>query len=73
MVDFACIDAKLIVELDGGQHSEQGLYDGQRTKELERAGFIVLRFWNNDVLTNSEGVIEEILRMLRPIDSTPSP
>ncbi|MGE4251802.1 MAG: endonuclease domain-containing protein [Parvibaculaceae bacterium] len=73
IVDFACIDAKLIVELDGGQHSEQGYHDEQRTRALERAGFVVLRFWNSDVLANSEGVIEEILRMLRPTDSSPSP
>jgi very-short-patch-repair endonuclease len=73
IADFACIDGKLIVELDGGQHSEREEYDDRRTRELEKAGFVVLRFWNNDVLTNSEGVIEEILRMLRPTDTTPSP
>jgi len=72
IADFVCIDAKLIVELDGGQHSEQRQYDDQRTRELEKAGF-VLRFWNTDVLTDSEGVIEEILRMLRPTGNTPSP
>ena len=73
VVDFVCIDAKLIIELDGGQHSEQSQYDENRTRDLEKAGFVVLRFWNNDVLTNSEGVIEEILRMLHPTDNTPSP
>ncbi len=73
IVDFVCIDAKLIIELDGGQHSEQGDYDEQRTRKLEKDGFVVLRFWNNDVLTNSEGVIEEILRMLHPTDTSPSP
>jgi very-short-patch-repair endonuclease len=69
IADFVCIDAKLIIELDGGQHSEQRKYDEQGTRELEKAGFVVLRFWNNDVLTNSESVIEEILRMLHPTDS----
>lgn len=73
IVDFVCIDAKLIIELDGGQHSERREYDGQRTRELEKNGFVVLRFWNNDVLANCESVIEEILRMLRPTDGTPSP
>jgi very-short-patch-repair endonuclease len=73
IADFVCIDARLIVELDGGQHSEQRQYDENRTRDLEKAGFVVLRFWNNDVLTNSEGVIEEILRMLHPTDNTPSP
>lgn len=73
IADFVCIDAKLIIELDGGQHSEQRQYDEQRTRDLEQAGFAVLRFWNNDVLTNTESVIEEILRMLRPTDRSPSP
>ena len=73
IVDFACIEAKLIIELDGGQHSETRSYDEKRTKQLEENGFVVLRFWNNDVLTNSEGVVEEILRMLHPTDGSPSP
>jgi very-short-patch-repair endonuclease len=58
--DFVCWDAKLIVEIDGGQHGEQVEYDAQRTKVLEEAGFQVLRFWNNDVLTNIEGVMEKV-------------
>ena len=55
VADFACLEAKLIVEIDGGQHSEEA--DRQRTASLEARGFQVLRFWNNDVLTNLEGVL----------------
>jgi very-short-patch-repair endonuclease len=58
--DFVCWDAKMIIELDGGQHGEQREYDAQRTKILEDAGFQVLRFWNNDVMTNIEGVMEKV-------------
>jgi very-short-patch-repair endonuclease len=50
VVDFLCTEAKLIVELDGGQHGEQIAQDALRTKALEAAGYTVLRFWNNDVL-----------------------
>ncbi len=55
VVDFACLEAKLIVEVDGGQHSDQN--DARRTALLEASGFRVLRFWNYDVLTNREGIL----------------
>ena len=55
VVDFACLGAKLIVEVHGGQHSDQN--DAPRTALLEASGFRVLRFWNYDVLTNREGVL----------------
>ena len=55
VADFACLDAMLIVEIDGGQHSEAR--DAKRTAFLESKGFEILRFWNNDVLTNLDGVI----------------
>ena len=60
IVDFACPERKLIVELDGGQHAEQESYDSDRTKWLESQGYRVVRFWNNEVLTNLEGVKESI-------------
>jgi very-short-patch-repair endonuclease len=60
VADFLCAEAKLIVELDGGQHGEQIEQDAARTKALEAAGYTVLRFWNNDVLANTEGVLEMI-------------
>ncbi len=63
--DFVCMDARLIVELDGGQHSEQVEYDEARTKVLETYGFTVLRFWNSQVLTQPDGVAQSILHELR--------
>lgn len=61
IADFLCVDAKLVVELDGGQHSEQVAYDARRTAELKLQGFRVLRFWNSDVLRNRTGVCLTIL------------
>ena len=55
VADFACLEARLIVEIDGGQHGEEA--DRRRTADLQARGFQVLRFWNNDVLTNLEGVM----------------
>jgi very-short-patch-repair endonuclease len=60
VVDFLWVEAKLIVELDGGQHGQQTDKDAARTKALEAAGYQVIRFWNNDVLANTEGVLETI-------------
>ena len=56
IVDFVCLEKKLIIELDGSQHATQQEYDSQRTLELKKDGFKVLRFWNNEVLDNVEGV-----------------
>ena len=62
ILDFYCHQAKLAVELDGGQHNEPDVRqrDGHRDKALGRLGVTVLRFWNNDVLTNLTGVLETI-------------
>src|SRR4030067_2021099 len=62
IVDFACHDAGLIIELDGGQHgtASAARCDTQRTAWLATRGYRVLRFWNNDVLRNTEGVLELI-------------
>jgi very-short-patch-repair endonuclease len=65
IADFLSLDALLVIELDGGQHSTQADYDEKRTAWLQKHGFRVLRFWNNDVLTNTEGVLEAIQRFLR--------
>jgi very-short-patch-repair endonuclease len=62
IVDFACVQAKLIVELDGGQHSEER--DAGRTKALEAHGWRVMRCWNNDVIANLEGVLTAVLGVL---------
>ena len=60
IVDFCAPRRKLIIELDGGQHLEQEEYDLERTKFLELQGYKVIRFWNNDVLKNIDGIISEI-------------
>lgn len=66
IVDFACLEKRLVVELDGGQHSEQVGSDTARTAWLETQGFRVLRFWNNDVLSEIEAVKEAIKEALLP-------
>ncbi len=66
IVDYLCYEKRLIIELDGGQHQEQYDYDLQRTAELNRKGFRVLRFWNHDVFQNTEGVLEVIRATLSP-------
>jgi very-short-patch-repair endonuclease len=66
IVDFACLDAQVIVEVDGSQHLVALNRDPERTAELQARGFRVLRFWNNDVLEQTESVLEEIrLALLR--------
>ena len=60
IVDFACIEAKLIVEADGGQHGEQEIADAERTAFLNRLGYRVLRFWNHEILTDTEAVLARI-------------
>src|SRR4051794_2947389 len=60
VADFACPAAKLAIELDGGQHAEQQEADTNRTAALEQHGYRVIRFWNNDVLENLDGVLEII-------------
>jgi very-short-patch-repair endonuclease len=64
ITDFCCIKAKLVIELDGGQHLEQEEYNMQRTAFLESQGYRVLRFWNNDVMKNIEGVVSKIQEAL---------
>ena len=65
VVDFACFAVKLIVEVDGGQHAKNMDMDAFRTQWLEKEGFRVLRFWNNEVSENLESVIEVIRQALK--------
>lgn len=60
IVDFACIKAALVIEVDGGQHNSQQQYDQKRDGIIEGYGFTVLRFWNNEVLKNTNGVLTVI-------------
>ena len=65
IVDFVCLSRRLVIEADGGQHNEeQAAHDAARTTWLEARGYSVLRFWNNDILGNIEGVGDVIRRKL---------
>ena len=68
VADFASLDAKLIIELDGSQRASQEAADATRTRALEAQGFVVLRFWNADVFTNLDAVLATIHAMLKPDD-----
>jgi very-short-patch-repair endonuclease len=73
IVDFCCESARLIVELDGGQHGMPASKDAARTATLEAKGYLVLRFWNNDVLKNVDGVLESIVDTAQPSPPHPNP
>ena len=77
IADFMSLEKRLIIELDGGHHPDQAAYDSERTTWLQSQGFCVLRFWNNQVLQDIEGVKEAILKALEvsrcPPPSQPSP
>ena len=66
IVDFICREKKLVIEIDGGQHNEPDKikYDDERTYYIEAQGYRVIRFWNNDIDSNIEGVYLEILKAL---------
>ncbi|MDR2016783.1 MAG: endonuclease domain-containing protein [Burkholderiales bacterium] len=70
IVDFVAPNEKLVIELDGGQHQERMVHDQERTRYLERCGYRVLRFWNNECLSETEAVLERIRSALSP---TPLP
>lgn len=73
IADFVCVERKLVVELDGGQHSERTDYDQRRTRWLEQGGFRVLRFWNHQVFMELEGVLRTIEATLEDPPPCPSP
>ncbi|MBM3951426.1 MAG: DUF559 domain-containing protein [Rhodospirillales bacterium] len=73
VVDFACLERRLVIEADGGQHASSG-DDAVRTDWLESRCFRVLRFWNRDILENPEGIAAAILESLaEPQPTPPSP
>ena len=69
IVDFCCVEARLIVELDGGQHASQTQADKKRTDWLASRGFRVLRFWDNEIIESVDAVVERIADHVKP----PSP
>src|SRR5262245_39958232 len=68
IVDFVCFENRLVIELDGGQHSDQVAYDAERSAWLRAQGFRVLRFWNHEVLQD----IEAVKRVIRETFTPPS-
>lgn len=74
IVDFVCLDARLVVEADGGQHAEQAQYDTKRTAQLEAMGYRVIRFWNHEILNEMDSVLEQIrLALIEAPSPQPSP
>ena len=70
IADFVCFKAKLIIELDGGQHAETAARDAERDAWLRGRGYNVLRFWDNEVFQNLEGVLEVVRKNVAPTPST---
>ena len=64
IVDFVCLEKKLIIEVDGGQHGKQFEADSKRSDYLKERGYRVLRFWNNEVLVSTESVLNVIISSL---------
>ena len=76
IADFVCHEARLVVEIDGGQHDLSSSNERERTAFLENEGYRVLRFWNNEVLANLEGVYDAIageLTRITPTQTLPHP
>ncbi len=68
--DFACVTARIVIEVDGGQHAEPGEHD-RRDNFLRAKGWRIMRFWNNDVLQNRDGVLQTIAAALPPPQPSP--
>jgi very-short-patch-repair endonuclease len=73
IVDFVCLENKLVIEVDGSQHGEQAGDDDLRTQRLQTAGFHVLRFWNNEVLQELDAVMEKIWGTVQELQAHPHP
>lgn len=70
IVDFVCVEKKIVIEIDGGQHALNTKHDFKRSEFLRNKGYKILRFWNSDVLKEKNAVLEEILLHL---EESPSP
>ena len=74
IVDFICVEKNVVIEVDGGQHAENEELDTQRSAYLNKMGYRVLRFWNNQVLQETEAVLEVIFAILaNGKQNSPSP
>jgi very-short-patch-repair endonuclease len=73
IADFCSVEQLLVVELDGGQHAEQTAKHEERTAYLAKCGFKVLRFWNDQALTDMDSVLDEILKNLKVPHPHPLP
>ena len=71
IADFACVEEKLIIEVDGGQHAKNLDQDAARTAYLHSKGWTVVRFWNNEVLQKTESVLEAIYNMIHKDATSP--
>ncbi|MBT9464310.1 endonuclease domain-containing protein [Hydrogenophaga sp.] len=70
ILDFVCLEAGLVIEIDGGQHSEQQTYDQARTALIETQGLSVIRFWNHEVMNETPAVLEKIWQTLQALTPT---
>lgn len=73
IVDFVCLERKLVLELDGGQHAERVEADAFRTRWLEQQGYRVVRFWNHQPFQEWDAIEQELWRLLTEEGSTPHP
>jgi very-short-patch-repair endonuclease len=73
ITDFCCVEHRLVIELDGDSHAEQSQYGAWRTDKLVQRGFRVIRFFNDEVQNNLEGVIEAIWQAMQTPPPLPSP
>jgi very-short-patch-repair endonuclease len=73
IADFCCLEARLVVELDGGQHAVQKEADRRRSLFLERLGYRVVRFWDNEVMEDIEAVLQRIAEILSDPHPIPLP
>ena len=70
ILDFVCLEAGLVIEIDGGQHSAQQTYDQARTALIETQGLTVIRFWNHEVMNETPAVLEKIWQTLQALTPT---
>src|SRR5258706_1585301 len=65
IVDFVCLEKRVVIELDDGKHAEQHGYDAKRDASLREQGFFVIRFWNHEILESTERILEKIFQIVK--------